>query len=59
MSCYNEIEEVCQLPEGEVKDAKSVVAVMIKGGIRPTLASYLSVKDELYKSGRVNKIAAK
>ena len=42
--------------EGEVKDAKSVVAVMVKGGAGLNLASYHAVTRELYKGERVNEI---
>ena len=49
--------------EREVKSAKSVVAVMIKGGVRPNVASYHSVIDRLYKGQSrrriMNKIAQK
>ncbi|KEH42227.1 pentatricopeptide (PPR) repeat protein [Medicago truncatula] len=49
--------------EREVKSAKSVVAVMIKGGLRPNVASYHSVIDRLYKGQSrrrvMNKIAQK
>jgi pentatricopeptide repeat domain-containing protein 1 len=44
--------------EGEVKAAKSTIALMIKGGVKPIVASFHSVIDELYKGeGRVDKIA--
>jgi len=44
--------------EGEVKDARTVVAVMVKCGVKPNVASYHSVIDQLYKGdGKVNKIA--
>ncbi|XP_024634823.1 pentatricopeptide repeat-containing protein At1g12775, mitochondrial [Medicago truncatula] len=44
--------------EGEVKDAKTVVAVMVKCGVKPNVASYHSVIDQLYRGdGKVNKIA--
>jgi len=45
--------------EQEVKDAKTVVAVMVKSGIQPIFASYHSVTNELYKRGRVDQIAKK
>jgi pentatricopeptide repeat domain-containing protein 1 len=49
--------------EREVKSAKSAVAVMIKGGLRPNVASYHSVIDRLYKGQSrrrvMNKIAQK
>jgi len=52
-----------EVTEREVKSAKSVVAVMIKGGVRPNVASYHSVIDRLYtaQSRRrvINKIAQK
>lgn len=43
--------------DGEVKDAKSAVAVMVKHGVKPNVASYHSIIDELYKGQRVGKIA--
>jgi pentatricopeptide repeat domain-containing protein 1 len=51
--------------EHDVKSAKSVAAVMIKGGVKPNVASYHSVIDGLYKSEGgsrsvvMNKIAQK
>jgi len=44
--------------EGEVKAAKSTTALMIKGGVKPIVAGYHSVIDELYKGeGQIGKIA--
>jgi len=43
--------------EQEVKDAKTVAAVMIKAGIRPNFAAYKLVINELYKRGEVEQIA--
>jgi pentatricopeptide repeat protein len=42
--------------EQEVKDAKSVVAAMVKGGVEPNIAGYHAVTKELYKGERVNEI---
>jgi len=42
--------------EQEVKDAKTVAAVMVKAGIRPNFAAYNSVTNELYKRGKVEQI---
>lgn len=46
----------------EVKSAKTAVAVMIKGGLKPNIASYHSVADGIYNFGSrrlMNKIAHK
>ena len=48
--------------EREVKSTKSAVAVMIKGGVKPNIASYHSVADGIYNFGSrrlMNKIAQK